>query len=95
MNAQARAKLEQLVQVLWVSTALLLRDQASQKLWREVGTIRPADRAKIRIQEGLFEFFGITKLSEDYTCQPLRQVHLSISPIAKLEGKRIPGDDLC
>lgn len=38
-----------------VSTALLLRDQASQKLRSEVGTIRPADGAKLGIDVGLFE----------------------------------------
>ena len=73
-----------------VSTALLLRDQASQKLWSEVGTVRPADGAKLRIQVGLFELIGIEKRFKHWTCQLRGQVHFSMGAIVKLKGKRMP-----
>lgn len=78
-----------------VSIALLLRDQASQKLWSEVSTVRPADGAKLGIHVGLFELIGIKKRFEDGACQLCGQVHFSTGPIVKLKGKRMPSNDYC
>ena len=66
---------------------MLLRDQASQKLRREVGTIRPADGAKLGIDVGLLELFGIQKLFKDGACQLSSQVDFAMGSIVELKDE--------
>jgi len=79
--------LEQAVQELAASDELLGQDQTFQKLRREVGTIRPADGAQLRIHVGLFEVFRIQKLCKDGACQLCRQVDFALGAIVELKGE--------
>jgi hypothetical protein len=86
--------LEQAVQDLAVSDELLGQDQASQKLRSEIGTIRPGDGAKLGIDVGLFELFGIAKLLEDRACQLGGQIDFSMGSIVKMKEQRMLCGDL-
>jgi len=68
-SASKGGLLEQAVQDLAASDELLGQDQTFPTLQREIGTIGPADGAKLGIKEGLFEMFGIQKIFEDGTRQ--------------------------
>ena len=76
------------------SCKLRFRYQTSQELWRELGAIRPADRAKPGIQDGLLKLIEIKKRFKHWTCQLCGQTNFYMGPIVKLKQKRMPRNDL-
>ncbi len=87
LSAATGKCLEQAVQDLAASDELLGQDETFQKLRREVGTIGPADGAKLGIDVGLFEGFRIQKLFKDGACQLCSQVDFAMGSIVELKDE--------
>lgn len=86
--------LEQAVQELAVSDELLGQDQTFQKLGCEVGTVGPADGAKLGIEEGQFELVGITKRLKHWSRELRGQVDFAMGSVIEPKEEIMFGGDL-